>query len=111
MPQATFVHDGASVDYTPGVDVVSGTVVVQADLVGVARTDLPANQRGSLAVEGVFDFAKSTAGGSALAAGATVYWDNVAKVATATVGSNKQIGKVVKAALDADATVRVRMNQ
>lgn len=111
MPQATFVQDGAAVDYTPVADVLSGTVVVQGDLVGVTRTDIPANQRGSLAVEGVFDFTKSTAGGSALAAGTTVYWDNVAKVATATAASNKQIGKVVKAAVDADATVRARLNQ
>lgn len=111
MPQATFVHEGASIDYTPGVDVPAGNVVVQADLVGVAKLDILAGKLGALAVEGVFDFAKSTAGGSALAAGTTVYWDNVAKVATATVGTNKQIGKVVKAAVDADTTVRVRMNQ
>jgi len=107
----TFVQDGASVDYTPDVDVVSGMVVVQADLIGVARTDLPAGKLGSLAVEGVFNFPKSTAGGSALAAGTTVYWDSVAKVATAIAAANKLIGKVVKAAIDVDATVRVRLNQ
>ncbi len=111
MPQATFVHEGASIDYTPGADVPAGNVVVQGDLVGIAKLDILAGKLGALAVEGVFDFAKATGGGTALAAGTTVYWDNVAKVATATVGSNKQIGKVVRAALDADTTVRVRLNQ
>lgn len=110
-PQATFVHEGASIDFTPAADVNASEVVVQGDLVGVAKLAIPTGRLGALAVEGVFDFAKSTAGGSALAAGTTVYWDSVAKVATATVGSNKQIGKVVKAAVDADTTVRVRMNQ
>jgi predicted RecA/RadA family phage recombinase len=111
MAQAVFVHEGACIDYTPTADVAAGDVVVQGDLVGVAKQPIKANQLGALAVEGVFDFAKVTGVGTALAAGATVYWDDAANVATATAAGNKQIGKVVKAAADADATVRVRMNQ
>jgi predicted RecA/RadA family phage recombinase len=111
MPQATFVHEGASIDFTPAADVAAGDVVVQGDLVGVAKLDIKANKLGALAVEGVFDFAKATGAGTALAAGTTVYWDDAANVATSTAAGNKQIGKVVKAAADADVTVRVRMNQ
>jgi predicted RecA/RadA family phage recombinase len=111
MSQAVLFHEGASIDYTPGADVASGDVVVQGDLVGVAKLDIKANKLGALAVEGVFDFAKATGAGTALAAGTTVYWDNAANVATATAAGNKQIGKVVRAAADADATVRARMNQ
>jgi predicted RecA/RadA family phage recombinase len=111
MAQAVFVHEGASIDYTPGADVAAGDVVVQGDLVGVAKLDIKANKLGALAVEGVFDFAKATGAGTALAAGTTVYWDDAANVVTSTAAGNKQIGKVVKAATDADATVRVRMNQ
>jgi predicted RecA/RadA family phage recombinase len=111
MAQAVFVHEGASIDYTPGADVAAGDVVVQGDLVGVAKLDIKAGKLGALAVEGVFDFAKATGVGTALAAGTTVYWDDAANVATSTAAGNKQIGKVVKAAADADATVRVRMNQ
>ena len=111
MAQAVFVHEGASIDYTPGADVAAGDVVVQGDLVGVAKLDSKAGKLGALAVEGVFDFAKATGVGTALAAGTTVYWDDAANVATSTAAGNKQIGKVVKAAADADATVRVRMNQ
>ena len=111
--QATFVHEGASIDYTPGAAVAAGDVVVQGELVGVAKTPIAASTLGSLAVDGVFDFAKSTSGGSAIAAGAVVYWDDTNNVATTSTGggANKLIGKCVKAAADADATVRVRMSQ
>ncbi len=111
MAQAVFVHDGECIDYTPGAAVAAGEVVVQGDLIGVAKQPIPANVPGALAVEGVFDFATATGGGTGLAAGALAYWDNVAKVATATAAGNKLLGKVVKAAADADATVRIRMSQ
>ena len=111
MAQATFVHDGTSIDYTPAADVAAGDVIVQGELVGVARTPIAAGALGSLAVDGVFDFAKATGGGTAISAGANVYWDDTNNVATTTATGNKLIGKCVKAAADADATVRVRMSQ
>jgi predicted RecA/RadA family phage recombinase len=107
VPQATFVHDGDQIDHTPTADLASGEVVVQGDLVGVTRAPLPANQLGSLCVRGVFDFAK--AAGVAFTAGQSLYWDDAANIATATVGSNKPIGKTVRAAASADTTVRVRL--
>ncbi|GIW55554.1 MAG: hypothetical protein KatS3mg082_1958 [Nitrospiraceae bacterium] len=78
MAQAVFVHEGASIDYTPAADVAAGDVVVQGDLVGVAKLDIKAGKLGALAVEGVFDFAKATGVGTAIAAGAIVYWDDTA---------------------------------
>lgn len=111
MAQATFVHEGCSIDYTPGSDVAVGDVIVQADLIGVAKQAIAANKLGALSVEGVFDFAKATGGGSGIAVGTTVYWDDTNNVATATAASNKLLGKVVKAAADADTTVRVRLKQ
>lgn len=36
MSQATFVHSGLDVDYTPTSDVAPGDVIVQGDLIGVA---------------------------------------------------------------------------
>jgi predicted RecA/RadA family phage recombinase len=111
MPQATFVQEGASIDYTPGADVAAGDVIVQGDLVGVARLDIKASRLGALAVDGVFDFAKGTGGGTAIAMGTVVYWNDTTNQATATATGNKKIGTVVRAAADADATVRVRMSQ
>jgi len=111
MSNVNFRHDGISVDYTPAAAVTAGDVVVQNELVGVAKKDIAANALGALAVSGVFDFPKGTTSGSAIAAGKNVYWDDTNDVATETAGSNKLIGKTVAAATDTDTTVRVRMNQ
>jgi len=113
MAQAVFAHEGAAIDYTPGADVSAGDVIVQGDLVGVARLDIKAGVLGALAVTGVFDFAKATGVGTAIAAGVDVFWD-VADAEAKTdseTGANKLIGKTVAAAGDNDATVRVRMSQ
>jgi len=116
-----FVQDGNSIDYTPGADVAAGDVVVQGDLVGVAKLDIPANTLGALAVAGVFDFPKATGVGTAITAGAKVYWDDVDQEASeegdeSASGSDSLegtalLGKAVKAAADDDETVRVRMSQ
>jgi len=111
MAQAIFRHDGGSIDYTPAADVAAGDVIVQGELVGVAKLDIKANTLGALAVAGVFDFAKATGGGTAITAGANVYWDDTNNVATTTASGNKLIGKCVRAAANADTTVRVRMSQ
>jgi len=108
---ATFVHDGRTIDYTPGADVAAGAVVVQGELVGVAKVPIPANALGALAVVGVFDFPKATGGGTAITAGANCYWDAANSRATTTATGNKLIGKCIKAAADADALVRIRMMQ
>ncbi len=113
MALAVFSHDGDAVDYTPGSDVAAGDVVVQGDLVGVARTPIAANAPGSVAVTGVFDFPKATGASTGIAAGTKVYWDAADKQAKADdeSGANKLLGKTVLAAADADATVRVRLSQ
>ena len=55
---ATFVQQGAAVDYTPTVDTPAGAVVVQGDLLGITKHIIKANALGSIAVEGVFDIEK-----------------------------------------------------
>jgi predicted RecA/RadA family phage recombinase len=113
MATAVFVHEGDAIDYTPGADVAVGDVVVQSELVGVAKQAIAASSLGALSVKGVFDFAKATGASTAIAVGAKVYWDATNKVATTddATGTNKLIGKVVLAAGDDDETVRVRMSQ
>jgi predicted RecA/RadA family phage recombinase len=109
MPQATFVQGGDAIDYTPAGAIAAGDVVVQGDLVGVTKRPLAANEAGSLAVGGVFDFTKNT--GVAYTVGTILYWDDTNNVVTTTASGNKQIGKVVRAAASADTTVRVRLSQ
>ena len=113
MATATFIHDGKAIDYTPGSAVSAGDVVVQGELVGVAKVPIAANALGALAVTGVFDLPKATGGGTAITAGANVYWDVADTEAKedSESGANKLIGKTVAAAADGDATVRVRLSQ
>ncbi len=113
MATATFIHHGDAIDYTPGANVGAGDVIVQNDLVGVAKQDIPANTLGSLSVTGVLDFPKATGGGSAIAEGLDVYWDEGNTLATTDdgAGANKKIGRSVAAADDDATTVRIRMSQ
>jgi predicted RecA/RadA family phage recombinase len=108
---ATFVHDGNAVDHTPTADLAAGAVVVEGDLVGVTRTPIAANQLGSLAVAGVFDFAKAAGADTAITAGANCYWKADPGVVSTDSQDGKLIGKCVKAAADADAAVRIKLSQ
>ena len=110
---ARFVEDGKSIDYTPGSAVTAGDVVVQTDLIGIAKIDIPANGLGALAIEGVFDFPKATGTSTGIAAGAICYWDvadQQAKTDSET-GVNKKLGKCILAAADAASTVRIKLDQ
>jgi len=107
--QAQYVHEGDYIDYTPGSAIAAGDVVVQGDLVGVAKGDIAAGKLGAIAMTGVFDFAKNT--GVAYSVGTILYWDDTNNVVTTTASGNKQLGKVVRAAASADTTVRVRLSQ
>ncbi len=113
MATAQFIHDGNTIDYTPSADVAAGDVVVQGELVGMAKLDIAADALGALAVTGVFDLPKATGAGTAIAAGANVYWDVADGEAKedAEAGANKLIGKTVVTAADVDTTVRVRLSQ
>ena len=113
MATATFVHDGKAIDYTPGADVSAGDVVVQGDLVAIAKLDIASGALGALAVTGVFDVPKTAGVGEAIGAGLKVYWDVADAVAKTDdeAGANKYLGKTVAAATDSDTTVRVRLEQ
>ena len=111
MVKAQYIHKGDSIDYTPTADTPAGAVVVQGELVGVTKLDIPANTLGALATTGVFDFAKATGTGTAIAAGANCYWNATTQQATTTATGNKLIGKCVRATTDTDETVRVLLSQ
>ena len=71
--QGRFVSDGLSIDYTPGTDVTAGDVVVQQNIVGVAKVDILANALGALAVGGVFEIVKKQEAFATI--GANIWWD------------------------------------
>jgi predicted RecA/RadA family phage recombinase len=95
---------GQLIDYTPPANVAAGDVVVQGGLVGIAATPISANTPGSLAVTGEFDILKAAV---VITAGALVYWDAAAQVATNVVATNTLMGRAVRLAALGDARVRV----
>ena len=102
--QARFIHDGKSVDYFSATDVAAGTVIIEGDLVGVTKLDIPAGRLGALHVVGVYDVAK---GNSAITLGSKVYWDDTAKQAVTT--GTTPLGLAVREASAEDTVVRVRI--
>ena len=100
-------------EYTPGSAVAVGDVVVLGDgLIGVATQAIAANAKGALAVEGTFDFPKTSgSAGEAITIGKKLYWNASSEVATATAGSNKQLGYAEQAAAASATTVLVRMSR
>lgn len=110
---AAFKQRGDSIDFTPAADVSAGDVIVQGDMVGVAKLDIPAGKLGALALTGVYAATKATGAGSAIPAGTKLYFDAAAKVVTANAagGANKYFGKSTKDAGDTDTTVEARLAQ
>jgi predicted RecA/RadA family phage recombinase len=78
---AKFIQDGIMIDYTPSGDVDAGDVVVEGNLIGIAKSDIEADEKGALAVAGVFEVVKVT--GVTFSKGDLVYW-NASTGATAT---------------------------
>ncbi len=109
MPQALFVMDDESIDYVAPSPIAAGDVVVLADLVGVAKRPLATGELGTLDVEGVYDFTKVAGASTAIPLGTKVYWDNSAKHVSTSSTGNAYLGKLAKAAADADTTARVRL--
>lgn len=108
---AVFHKDAGRVDYTPGSAVAAGAVVVLNTLIGVATTAIAANEKGSLATEGIFYVPKLTGSSKAIAAGKKVYWD----VADQEVkedsesAANPFFGKTVVASGDNDTHTYVQL--
>jgi len=113
MTTASYVQQGASIDYTPSGAVSAGDVVVLRDLIGIAKLDIAASALGALAIEGVFDVAKDddATTGTIFALGQGVYWDATNEQATPEPAGMKYMGIAVAAAAKTAATVRVSLQQ
>lgn len=107
MAQATFVHDGGSIDYTPGSAVAAGEVIVLNGIAFVAHGAIASGDRGTLVASGVFDFTKQS--GVTFSVGDAVYWDDSNNYANKTT-TGAYLGIAVAAAASGDATVRVRLD-
>jgi len=104
---ARYIQKGEAIDYRPNAAVAAGDVIVQGNLVGIARLDIEAGSLGALAVVGVFEIAKAT---GAVAVGDVLYWDATNNNVTTTATGNTYIGKAVTASASADTQVSVLLN-
>lgn len=107
-PLVRHIHGDQTIDYTPSVDVAAGDVVVQGDLVGIAKTAIAAGKKGALSVSGCFEFPKAASDGG-MAVGTLAYWDADNSVATGTATGNKYLGKVEATAATAATSVKVQV--
>lgn len=112
---AFFITDDGALDYTPAAAVTGGDVIVQGGIVGVTPTDLAANEKGSIAYEGIYDVPKTTA---AWVIGLPVFWNSTGDPDSGDAGSGaaNQIGNGIymgiatQAAGSGDNTGRVMLN-
>jgi predicted RecA/RadA family phage recombinase len=89
-----YVQKGDRVTLTaPAGGVVSGTGYLIGNLFVVATASAAAGIAFSAQTGGVVTLPKNAT--QAMAEGAAVYWDDVAKNVTTTVGSNKKLGQAV----------------
>ena len=112
---AIFKQRGDAINHVPTSDVSAGDVVVQEDLIGIAKLDIKANTLGALALTGVFAMPKATGTGEAIAAGVKLYWDGTNATTDHDDGGSPSVaypylGKSIFAANDDEATVHVRLS-
>jgi len=108
MQEAIFRQPGSLLDYTPAADVTAGTVIIfSPDMVGIPPTDIAANQKGHVNIEGVHEFLKPT--GQAFATGALAYWDDTTNQATGQATGNTLLGRVVLVANADDDRVGIKI--
>ena len=101
-----YIKSGETLTLAAPYDVLSGGGFKVRNVFAVAAYDALSGVDVEGSTKGVFDIAKDT---SAFSQGDLVYWDDSAKKATSTVGSNLLIGAATDAALTGGATVRVNL--
>lgn len=103
---AKYWQKGETLDYTPTEAVKNGAVVSLGTRIGIAGSDIAANEQGQIHVVGVFEMAKD---GAEIALGAAVYYNEANDQITATADSAVPAGYAVQAAKAADTTVLVKL--
>lgn len=101
-----FIQKGEVLEYpnSGSEEVKSGNLVIAGSLSGVAVTDIPVGETGSVSLKGVFELPKAA---GAISQGAKLYWVTADKNLSTTASGNTLIGFAWAAALAGDTTVRV----
>lgn len=107
---AKYVQPGNVIDYVNGGEakIEAGDVVAFGGRFGIAACDIAVGATGTIALSGVFEFAKAS---GAVALGDVVYWDATNEKVTTTVTNNTPIGVCVKAEVSGATTIRVALSE
>ena len=114
---ALYYADGDVIDYTPGSAVAAGEVVLIDTVPCIAPSAIAANEKGVLAVSGIWRVPQAA---EIITAGDAVYWDADGNpvlgtagtgAATETATGNNCIGKCVETTAATDSYVNVLLNQ
>lgn len=108
MAKAVYVQDGANVDFTNAGEaaIAYGDIVAYGSRIAVAACDIPAGDVGTVALSGVYEMPAETS--AAFTVGMKVYWNDTAKVVTATSGAISA-GVVIAAKAQAAGSCLVRL--
>lgn len=101
-----FIEDGKAINYTPTAAVTGGSAVVLGAHIGIAATDIAANDTGAVSLEGVYELKAESA--VAFAIGDDLYWDATNSQLTKTAGAVKA-GMAFAAKASADTTAQVKL--
>lgn len=110
MATATRYSEGDYMDFSSGVAIAAGTVVLlngtaAGSIFGIADQDIPANVQGALAIRGNYKMAKLSSDN--MAPGDTLYWDVSNQRCTTTASTHKKIGRCVSQDSGVNATTVV----
>lgn len=102
-----FLGHGNDQTFTAPAAVAAGGGALIGATFGVSKLALAQGARGPFCLTGKFDLPKDA---NAAAEGARAYWDNAAKVVTASSAGTTLIGVFTIARLAGDTTAHVRLN-
>lgn len=103
-----YIQPGEVLDYTAADAAVSGNGVLIGKRLGVALSNAEIGDVVPLQVKGVFRLPKLTTDAPSI--GTALYWDDINKRLTTTVGSNTLAGFAAAPAINGDTTVNISLN-
>ena len=105
--KATYVQRGDNIDYKAAADIAYMEVVPLAARIGVALSEIPKGEMGTLTIVGAFRLPAAT---EKLEIGAEAYWDKKKFCITGTAGTDTvRVGYVIAAKEQADTVALVRI--
>ncbi|MDJ0792472.1 MAG: DUF2190 family protein [Acidimicrobiia bacterium] len=104
----TYRHEGNIWDHTPGTALTSDQGVIIGTVVGIAVSDIAANEKGAVRVKGVVEFAKPSA--ETITQGATLNFDETNQEFQLAAGDLAGAGVATADAGAGETTVWVALN-